>query len=351
MTVTYNGLVNFTQKDFAMLTTQALTLISPDKTFDYRIPALVKQHDTVYLLFDARPRAAHENWQEIGGFMPEDLPNPNKLMYMSANVSDMSAWTAPRVLPTPQAVCGDAAITSLDNTFELLYVASDTIGYFGSTNTGDKLHLMSAWGTDLEHLAYASLDDIYTITGADGIFATSGSATTWDGNAAFALVTRTGSRAAIYVAHIKHGRLQALSEPIQHPTLNLDETALTTHQGKLYLSCRIQAQGGRINYASDDGIHFTETSVLAGDKNLPDPGCNACLLTYHDQLVLIHPHDAHERTNGCACAQDGRVVPLVAGAFGYSDYIKLDDGRIYIVYERENSLMLKQIDTILSQYI
>lgn len=323
----------------------AHTLISPDTTFDYRIPALVKQHDTVYLLFDARPRTAQANWQEIGGFMPEDLPNPNKLMYMSADVSNMSAWSQARVLPTPQAVCGDAALTTLDGAFELLYVTSDTIGYFGSSNAGDKLHLMSGWGTNLEHLAYASLDDIYTITGADGIFATSGSATTWNENAAFALVTRTGSHAAIYVAHIKHGRLQALSEPIQHPTLKLDETALLAHKGKLYLSCRIQAQGGRVTYVSDDGIHFKEASILAGDKNLPDPGCNACLLSYHDQLVLIHPHDAHERKNGCALAEDGRVVPLVDAAFGYSDYIKLDDGRIYIVYERENSLMLKQIDT------
>lgn len=286
-----------------------------------RIPAITHYRTgKTLLLGEVRPIPqvrGVEGAGGIGGAESSDLPNPNQIVYSTSR--NLFKWSDPRPVPGIGPGASDPALVWDGENLTVLYVASREVGYFGSKAAGPRLQLWAGHGPAIQHLSHRRLDEIYEETCADGIFATSGSALNLAAHpefsgefarcAAFALVTRRGSRAALYVAYLRGGQVVGLSNPIVGPdpeNLPLDEAAICYFKGEIHLSARIQGRGGRLHFTSRDGRDFTRSSLFAAldptvTPNPPDPGCNACFVNRDGQLGLLHPHEtATESAKECA---------------------------------------------------
>lgn len=258
----------------------------------------------------------------------------------------------PAPLEGAPRVCGDAAVVSDGTNLSLLYVSSEEIGYFGSTHRGPRLELWHAFGPHPTQLTHRRLGEVYELTGADAIFATSGSGalvgnigSPIDGCAAFPLVIRHGERASVRILYLRGTQVAALSEPLESP-LALDEsTILVTPSGRFVTSCRVQNRPGRVTFTSSDGIRWKESALFAPLRpevpEVPDPGCNAALALIGGTVALLHPHapgDIYHRRSGALVDEHGQVLVRCSDAeFGYSDLVHLD-GRLVVVFERAGGI-------------
>lgn len=346
----------------------ARALVTRTADRDFRIPAVLHRDNQLTVFFDERPHPSGDfDWENLGGAMAADLPNPNRICYITAKLpapgtplraQDLE-FSAPLPVPGTPAVCGDpcvagapvasatgadaAAPTAAGNDagITLAYAASEEIGYFGSRFDGPRLEAWIAWGTSLDSLSHTRVDDeLYSELRCDGLFATSGSTPLLGDTALLPYVTNRGGEAVIYVVHVRAGKIVAISEPIRPVgTPGLDETTLEVCGGEVIANIRLQGCGGRVVARSSDGLSWSEPQPL----NFPDPGCNAKLITCGDGTVLIHPHSDTARENGAIIDDAGRLLrSLGPGEFGYSDAVWLADN-LAVVFERENSLYLDLI--------
>ncbi|MDY5127886.1 sialidase family protein [Actinotignum sp. GS-2025f] len=346
----------------------ARALVTRTADRDFRIPAVLHRDNQLTVFFDERPHPSGDfDWENLGGAMAADLPNPNRICYITAKLpapgtplraQDLE-FSAPLPVPGTPAVCGDpcvagapvasatgadaAAPTAAGNDagITLAYAASEEIGYFGSRFDGPRLEAWIAWGTSLDSLSHTRVDDeLYSELRCDGLFATSGSTPLLGDTALLPYVTNRGGEAVIYVVHVRAGKIVAISEPIRPVgTPGLDETTLEVCGGEVIANIRLQGCGGRVVARSSDGLSWSEPQPL----NFPDPGCNAKLITCGDGTVLIHPHLDTARENGAIIDDAGRLLrSLGPGEFGYSDAVWLADN-LAVVFERENSLYLDLI--------
>ena len=346
----------------------ARALVTRTADRDFRIPAVLHRDNQLTVFFDERPHPSGDfDWENLGGAMAADLPNPNRICYITAKLpapgtplraQDLE-FSAPLPVPGTPAVCGDpcvagapvasatgadaAAPTAAGNDagITLAYAASEEIGYFGSRFDGPRLEAWIAWGTSLDSLSHTRVDDeLYSELRCDGLFATSGSTPLLGDTALLPYVTNRGGEAVIYVVHVRAGKIVAISEPIRPVgTPGLDETTLEVCGGEVIANIRLQGCGGRVVARSSDGLSWSEPQPL----NFPDPGCNAKLITCGDGTVLIHPHSDTARENGAIIDDAGRLFrSLGPGEFGYSDAVWLADN-LAVVFERENSLYLDLI--------
>ncbi|EPD27774.1 sialidase family protein [Actinotignum schaalii] len=346
----------------------ARALVTRTADRDFRIPAVLHRDNQLTVFFDERPHPSGDfDWENLGGAMAADLPNPNRICYITAKLpapgtplraQDLE-FSAPLPVPGTPAVCGDpcvagapvasatgadaAAPTAAGNDagITLAYAASEEIGYFGSRFDGPRLEAWIAWGTSLDSLSHTRVDDeLYSELRCDGLFATSGSTPLLGDTALLPYVTNRGGEAVIYVVHVRAGKIVAVSEPIRPVgTPGLDETTLEVCGGEVIANIRLQGRGGRVVARSSDGLSWSEPQPL----NFPDPGCNAKLITCGDSTVLIHPHSDTARENGAIIDDAGRLLrSLGPGEFGYSDAVWLADN-LAVVFERENSLYLDLI--------
>ncbi len=333
---------------------------------DFRIPAVLHREHHLTVFFDERPHPSGDfDWENLGGAMAADLPNPNRICYISAQLPapgtplrlDDLEFSAPRPVPGTPAVCGDPCVAggpegastgnegdqnaAPDAGITLAYAASEEIGYFGSRFSGPRLEAWIAWGTGLDSLTHTRVDDeLYSELRCDGLFATSGSTPLLGDTALLPYVTNRGGEAVIYVVHVRAGKIVAISEPIRPVgTPGLDETTLEVCGGEVIANIRLQGVGGRVVARSKDGLTWSEPQPLS----FPDPGCNAKLITCGDGTVLIHPHSDTARENGAIVDDAGRLLrSLGPGEFGYSDAVWLADN-LAVVFEHENSLYLDLI--------
>lgn len=346
----------------------ARALVTRTADRDFRIPAVLHRDNQLTVFFDERPHPSGDfDWENLGGAMAADLPNPNRICYITAKLpapgtplraQDLE-FSAPLPVPGTPVVCGDpcvagapvASATSADAAaptaagndagITLAYAASEEIGYFGSRFDGPRLEAWIAWGTSLDSLSHTRVDDeLYSELRCDGLFATSGSTPLLGDTALLPYVTNRGGEAVIYVVHVRAGKIVAISEPIRPVgTPGLDETTLEVYGGEVIANIRLQGCGGRVVARSSDGLSWSEPQPL----NFPDPGCNAKLITCGDGTVLIHPHSDTARENGAIIDDAGRLLrSLGPGEFGYSDAVWLADN-LAVVFERENSLYLDLI--------
>ncbi|MGJ9505430.1 hypothetical protein [Actinotignum sp. GS-2025c] len=346
----------------------ARALVTRTADRDFRIPAVLHRDNQLTVFFDERPHPSGDfDWENLGGAMAADLPNPNRICYITAKLpapgtplraQDLE-FSTPLPVPGTPAVCGDpcvagapvasatgadaAAPTAAGNDagITLAYAASEEIGYFGSRFDGPRLEAWIAWGASLDSLSHTRVDDeLYSELRCDGLFATSGSTPLLGDTALLPYVTNRGGEAVIYVVHVRAGKIVAISEPIRPVgTPGLDETTLEVSGGEVIANIRLQGCGGRVVARSSDGLSWSEPQPL----NFPDPGCNAKLITCGDGTVLIHPHSDTARENGAIIDDAGRLLrSLGPGEFGYSDAVWLADN-LAVVFERENSLYLDLI--------
>ncbi|MGJ9530042.1 hypothetical protein [Actinotignum sp. GS-2025a] len=367
----------------------ARALVTRTADRDFRIPAVLHRDNQLTVFFDERPHPSGDfDWENLGGAMAADLPNPNRICYITAELpadagasaADAGAsaagtplraqdldFSAPRPVPGTPAVCGDPCVAGApmrsatgadpaaptaagsaagnsdgnDAGITLAYAASEEIGYFGSRFAGPRLEAWIAWGSSLDSLSHSRVDDqLYSELRCDGLFATSGSTPLLGDTALLPYVTNRGGEAVIYVVHVRAGQIVAISEPILPVgTPGLDETTLEVSGGEVIANIRLQGRGGRVVARSSDGLTWSAPQPLS----LPDPGCNAKLITCGDGTILIHPHSDTARENGAIVDDAGRLLrSLGPGEFGYSDAVWLSDS-LAVVFERENSLYLDLI--------
>lgn len=346
------------------MNTQAAQLIlAPTNSLDYRIPALARLNDELFLFADARPQPDEAvDWRRIGGAMAADLPNPNYLVYLRFHLATR-VWEKPVRLSGTPAACGDAAtvVTRVSGKAQpkelltLCYAASSQVGYFGSSFSGPRLEAWVAVGEDVQALQHRRLDEIYERLRCDAAFATSGSAVAYqhpdfeEELAVFPFVIRTGEDTHIRLVFFLRGEIVQISEPIADNSLGrVDETALAVVGEDIVLSIRRQHEGGRIwGRWNPRGI-----SVLELD-HAPDPGCNACLIrlgnslgnTTGNAVGIIHPHNARARANGVLYEpRKQRVLhQFSAGEFGYSDAASIDEHTLLVVFERAGGLVAETL--------
>lgn len=342
-------------------------IVPREPGFINRIPALTNYHEgQLLLVYDRRPipqPKSNDGWQAVGGAMVEDLPNPNRLYYTTSR--NFTKWAKPQPVPGTPEICADAALAWDGQSLTMVYVSSDQVGYFGSSRFGPKLDFWIATGPDITQLKHRKYNNVYGWLGVDGIFCTSGSvpvltqppkagSSILAGCAVFPLVVRkrtaTGDQAQVVLMYLRHGALIAFSGPLQcaYP---LDEAAVAVVDGTIHVNARIQGRGGRIHFVSEDGLNFVQSADfaqlnpdLADTSQVPDPGCNACLIVVAEQLALIHPHTAgglEDRHHGAMIGADGRVLATFGtGGFGYSDCAELKDGSRALVFERNQTIFL-----------
>ena len=153
-------------------------IVAPKGAGEARIPGLVTLADErTVLFFDERPAPASGTGSDFNGLtMASDLPNPNRIRWMVREGA--GRWTEPRPLPAGgPSISSDACVcVDGDGLMHLAFASTDgCVGYMDSRADRERLRAWWAWGSGPEDLAYADMtDELYELTGADALFATSG---------------------------------------------------------------------------------------------------------------------------------------------------------------------------------
>lgn len=341
----YTG--GMTESYDAPILAQARQIVAPMGSGEARIPALARLADDRLLLFyDERPAPASGAGSDFNGLtMASDLPNPNRIRWMERDGG--GRWSEARDLATGAPPISSDACVGIDGDglMHLAFASTDgRVGYMDSRADGERLRAWWAWGSGPEDLAYADMtDELYEVTGADALFATSGSTVTVDGAVAVPYVVRVGDRTHVQVVYGRAGRITGLAQALVGPDgILLDETSVTVWSGRVVANCRLQGFEGRGSGARylawGDGRRWEGGCLW----ELEDPGCNAAT----SGSLFVHPHARDSRSAGVltriTAPWDGAVaaralVSMGQGAFGYSD-LNLSGDEAVVVFERERGL-------------
>ena len=322
-------------------------IVAPKGAGEARIPGLVTLADErTVLLFDERPAPASGTGSDFNGLtMASDLPNPNRILWMEREGAER--WSEPRPLSAGgPPVSSDACVgVDGDGLMHLAFASTDgRVGYMDSCADGERLRAWWAWGSGPQDLAYVDMtEELYELTGADALFATSGGTVALDGAVALPYVVRVGDETHVRVVYARAGRLVGAADPlVGDGGVLLDETTLSVWDGRLVANCRIQGFEGRGSGARylawGDGRTWEGRRLWEVD----DPGCNARMIG----SLFVHPG----RMDARACGEIVRLTPpwegevcaeVVAsygeGAFGYSD-ATVDGDEAVVVFERDRGL-------------
>jgi len=232
-----------------------------------------------------------------------------------------------------------------DGLLHLAFASTDgRVGYMDSCADGERRRTWWAWGSDPEDLAYVDMtDELYELTGADALFATSGGTVSVDGAVALPYVARVGDKTHLRVVYARGGRLVGAADPlVGDGGALLDETTLGVWDGRLVANCRIQGFEGRgsgARYLAWGDGHSWEGGCL---WELDDPGCNARMVGD----LFVHPGRRDARAAGeilrVSAPWEGPVVSQAVasfgdGVFGYSDFMSAGDEAV-VVFERDRGL-------------
>ena len=322
-------------------------IVAPKGAGEARIPGLVTLADErTVLFFDERPAPASGTGSDFNGLtMASDLPNPNRIRWMVREGA--GRWTEPRPLPAgAPSISSDACVCADgDGLMHLAFASTDgRVGYMDSRADRERLRAWWAWGSGPEDLAYADMtDELYELTGADALFATSGGTVALGGAVALPYVVRVGDETHVRVVYARGGRLVGAAAPlVGDGGVLLDETTLSMWDGRLVANCRIQGFEGRgsgARYLAWGDGHTWEGGCL---WELDDPGCNARMIG----SLLVHPGRRDARVGGeilrVSAPWEGEVRSEVVasfgrGAFGYSD-ATVDGDEAVVVFERDRGL-------------
>ena len=225
-------------------------IVAPKGAGEARIPGLVTLADErTVLFFDERPAPASGTGSDFNGLtMASDLPNPNRILWMEREGS--GRWSESLPLPAGgPPVSSDACVgVDGDGLMHLAFASTDgRVGYMDSCADGERLRAWWAWGSGPEDFAYVDMtDELYELTGADALFATSGGTVALDGAVALPYVVRVGDETHVRVAYARAGRLVGAADPlVGDGGVLLDETTLSMWDGRLVANCRIQGFEGR----------------------------------------------------------------------------------------------------------
>ena len=322
-------------------------IVAPKGAGEARIPGLVTLADErTVLFFDERPAPPSGTGSDFNGLtMASDLPNPNRIRWMVREGA--GRWTEPRPLPAGgPSISSDACVcVDGDGLMHLAFASTDgCVGYMDSRADRERLRAWWAWGSGPEDLAYADMtDELYELTGADALFATSGGTVALGGAVALPYVVRVGDETHVRVVYARGGRLVGAAAPlVGDGGVLLDETTLSMWDGRLVANCRIQGFEGRgsgARYLAWGDGHTWEGGCL---WELDDPGCNARMIG----SLLVHPGRRDARVGGeilrVSAPWEGEVRSEVVasfgrGAFGYSD-ATVDGDEAVVVFERDRGL-------------
>ena len=322
-------------------------IVAPKGAGEARIPGLVTLADErTVLFFDERPAPASGTGSDFNGLtMASDLPNPNRIRWMVREGA--GRWTEPRPLPAGgPSISSDACVcVDGDGLMHLAFASTDgCVGYMDSRADRERLRAWWAWGSGPEDLAYADMtDELYELTGADALFATSAGTVALGGAVALPYVVRVGDETHVRVVYARGGRLVGAAAPlVGDGGVLLDETTLSMWDGRLVANCRIQGFEGRgsgARYLAWGDGHTWEGGCL---WELDDPGCNARMIG----SLLVHPGRRDARVGGeilrVSAPWEGEVRSEVVasfgrGAFGYSD-ATVDGDKAVVVFERDRGL-------------
>ena len=322
-------------------------IVAPKGAGEARIPGLVTLADErTVLFFDERPAPASGTGSDFNGLtMASDLPNPNRIRWMVREGA--GRWAEPRPLPAGgPSISSDACVcVDGDGLMHLAFASTDgRVGYMDSRADRERLRAWWAWGSGPEDLAYADMtDELYELTGADALFATSGGTVALGGAVALPYVVRVGDETHVRVVYARGGRLVGAAAPlVGDGGVLLDETTLSMWDGRLVANCRIQGFEGRgsgARYLAWGDGHTWEGGCL---WELDDPGCNARMIG----SLLVHPGRRDARVGGeivrVSAPWEGEVRSEVVasfgrGAFGYSD-ATVDGDEAVVVFERDRGL-------------
>lgn len=322
-------------------------IVAPKGAGEVRIPGLVTLVDErMVLFFDERPAPASGTGSDFNGLtMASDLPNPNHILWMVREGAGQ--WSEPHPLPAGgPPVSSDACVgVDGDGLLHLAFASTDgRVGYMDSRADGERLRAWWAWGSDPEDLAYVDMtDELYELTGADALFATSGGTVSVDGAVALPYVARVGDKTHLRVVYARGGRLVGAADPlVGDGGALLDETTLGVWDGRLVANCRIQGFEGRgsgARYLAWGDGHSWEGGCL---WELDDPGCNARMVGD----LFVHPGRRDARAGGeilrVSAPWEGPVVSQAVasfgdGVFGYSDFMSAGDEAV-VVFERDRGL-------------
>ena len=322
-------------------------LVAPKGAGEARIPGLVTLADErTVLFFDERPAPASGTGSDFNGLtMASDLPNPNRILWMER--AGEGRWSEPRPLPLGGPSVSSDACVGLDGggLMHLAFASTDgRVGYMDSRADGERLRAWWAWGSGPEDLSYVDMtDELYALTGADALFATSGGTVAVDGAVALPYVVRIGDETHVRVVYARGGRLIGAAEPlVGDGGVLLDETTLGVWDGRLVANCRIQGFEGRGSGARFLAWGDGRTWEGACLWELEDPGCNARMIGD----LFVHPGRRDARAGGeilrLAPPWEGEVraeavSSLGDGAFGYSDVAFAGDEAV-VVFERDRGL-------------
>ena len=295
-------------------------IVAPKGVGEARIPGLVTLADErTVLFFDERPAPASGTGSDFNGLtMASDLPNPNRILWMEREGSGW--WSESHPLPAGgPPVSSDACVgVDGDGLMHLAFASTDgRVGYMDSRADGERLRAWWAWGSGPEDFAYVDMtDELYELTGADALFATSGGTVALDGAVALPYVVRVGDETHVRVAYARAGRLVA--------------------------NCRIQGFEGRGSGARCLAWGDGRTWEGACLWELEDPGCNARMIGD----LFVHPGRRDARAGGeilrLTPPWEGEVRAEVVsslgdGTFGYSDVTFVGDEAV-VVFERDRGL-------------
>lgn len=322
-------------------------IVAPLERGEARIPALtVLPNGRMLLFYDERPAPASGKGSDFNGLtMASDLPNPNRIRWVERTAA--GEWLAPRDLPaTLPAITSDACVgVDGDGFLHLACASSDgRVGYMDSRAGGDRLQAILAWGSSPEDLRVTDLtDELYRESGADALFATSGSTVSFNGAVLIPYVVRVGEETRIQVVALRAGSIEWISDPLVGPEgVLLDETTLTVWDGRVVANCRLQGFEGR--GAGGRFLAWGDGRSWAGGQlwECEDPGCNAKAMGD----IFVHPHSLSSRSAGTVVrltppwegnVHAEAVAALDGGEFGYSDLCVCDD-EVVIVFERDRGL-------------
>lgn len=333
--------------------TDCRQIVAPLDRGEARIPALtLLPNGRMLLFYDERPAPASGKGSDFNGLtMASDLPNPNRIRWVErtfpAEGDNASRWSTPRDLPLTLPTITSDACVGIDGDGLLHLACASTrgrVGYMDSRADAEHLQAILAWGSGPEDLQVRDLaDELYSRTGADALFATSGSTVTWQGAVLLPYVVRVGDRTHVQVVAVRGGEIQWLSDPLVGPQgVLLDETTLALWDGRLVANCRLQGFEGRGSGARylawGDGHSWNGGQLW----DCEDPGCNAKQLAD----FFIHPHSLSSRRAGSVLrltppwegsARAEALAALGGGEFGYSDACVRGD-ELVVVFERDRGL-------------
>ncbi len=322
-------------------------IVAPKGAGEVRIPGLVTLADErTVLFFDERPAPASGMGSDFNGLtMASDLPNPNQILWMIREGD--GHWGEPHPLPAGgPPVSSDACVgVDGDGLMHLVFASTDgRVGYMDSRADGERLRAWWAWGSGPEDLTYTDVtDELYELTGADALFATSGGTVSVDGAVALPYVVRVGDVTHVRVVYARGGRLVCAAAPlVGDGGVLLDETTLGVWDGRLVANCRIQGFEGRgsgARYLAWGGGRTWQGGCL---WEVDDPGCNARMVGD----LFVHPGQRDARAGGeilrVSAPWEGpvgsqAVASFGDGVFGYSDLVSAGDEAV-VVFERDRGL-------------